>query len=278
MSQSIDQVFVTEYLSDLHVAYQQRGSILRKTVFLKPNVKGSHVKFPKVGKGKAVQKTRHGVIPAMGVGFSRVEAKMENWYAADYSDALDEMMNNIEDRQALANAGAYACGRKVDEIIISQLKLTTKSVGDGTTDLDKNLVQNAIMKFNTLGVPDDGQRYAVIGSVQWEQLMNIDAFAKADYVGDKYPWLQNTENKKWRNINWIHHTGLPLNGTARSCFLYHSSGVGLGEVQGIKAEMKWVTERDAWFPKHKMSLGAVLIDDEGVVEIKCKDNGTLPSA
>ncbi|MBI9078305.1 MAG: hypothetical protein JEY79_01035 [Pseudodesulfovibrio sp.] len=275
MSQSIDQVFVTEYLSDLHVAYQQTGSILRKTVFLKPNIKGSHAKFPKVGKGKAVQKTRHGIIPAMNVGFSQVEAKMEDWFAADYSDALDEMMNNIEDRQALANAGAYACGRKVDELIISQLKQTTKAVGDGTTILNKSLVQNSILKFNALGVPDDGRRHALLGSVQWEELMNIDAFAKADYVGDKKPWLQNTEAKQWRNITWIHHTALPITGTVRSCFLYHTSGVGLGEVQGIKAEMEWITERDAWFPKHKMSLGGVLIDDEGVLEIKCKDTGEL---
>ena len=33
-------------------------------------------------------------------------------------------------------------------------------------------------------MPDDGQRYAVVGWKQWSELLDIEEFANADYVGD----------------------------------------------------------------------------------------------
>ncbi|BCS87334.1 phage capsid protein [Pseudodesulfovibrio sediminis] len=277
MSDSIDQVFVTEYSSDLKHAYQQGASLLRKTVFLKTGVKASTVKFPKIGKGKAVQKTRHGIIPAMNVEHSRVSATMENWYAPDWVDDFDQMMTNIDDRAALSEAGAGACGRKVDELIFNQMTLTDNIVDLGTTDFGLVHVQNALIKLNTKTVPNT-ERYAALGSIQWEQLMGIEAFANADYVGDKKPWLQNTEAKTWRGVTWIHHTELPITDTVRECFMWHKRAVGLGEVSDIVLKTKYEEERDSWFVNNKMSLGGVLIDPEGVVKIQCKDTGSLPAA
>jgi hypothetical protein len=277
MSDSIDQVFVTEYSSDLKHAYQQGASLLRKTVFLKTGVRASTVKFPKVGKGKAVQKTRHGIIPAMNVAHSRVTATMENWYAPDWLDDFDEMMTNIDDRAALSKAGASACGRKVDELILAQMGLTDNTVALGTLDFGLRHIQSGLIKLNDASVPNE-DRYAALGSIQWEQLMTIEAFANADYVGDKKPWLQNTEAKQWRGVTWIHHTGLPLSGTVRDCFMWHKPAIGLGEVSDIVLKTKYEEERDSWFVNNKMSLGGVLIDSEGVVKIQCKDTGALPAA
>ncbi|XXJ19855.1 phage capsid protein [Desulfovibrio caledoniensis] len=274
MSDTISNVFVTEYSADLKHAYQQGAALLRKTVFLKTGVKGDTVKFPKIGKGKAVQKTRHGIIPAMNVEHTRVTAAMENWYAPDWVDDFDLMMTNIDDRTALAEAGAAACGRKVDELVLNQMALTDNIVGDGTTAFGLSLVQNGLIRLNDKTVPNV-DRFAAVGSVQWEELMGIDAFAKAEYVGDKKPWLQNTEAKTWRGMTWIHHTGLPLSGTVRSCFMWHKRAVGLGEVSDIVLKTKYEEERDSWFVNNKMSLGGVLIDSEGVVKIQCLDNGGL---
>lgn len=274
MSDTISNVFVTEYSSDLKHAYQRGASLLRKTVFLKTGVRADTVKFPKIGKGKAVQKTRHGIIPAMNVEHTRVTATMENWYAPDWVDDFDLMMTNIDDRAALAKAGASACGRKVDELILAQMGQTDTVVDMGTVAFGLSHVQNGLIALNAGDVPNE-DRYCAIGSVQWEQLMLIDAFAKADYVGDKKPWLQNTEAKTWRGMTWIHHTGLPISGTVRDCFMWHKPAIGLGEVSDIVLKTKYEEERDSWFVNNKMSLGGVLIDSEGVVKIQCLDEGTL---
>ena len=36
-------------------------------------------------------------------------------------------------------------------------------------------------------VPDDGNRYAIVGWKQWSELLNITEFANADYVGKQFP-------------------------------------------------------------------------------------------
>ena len=55
MSLSIDQAFIKQFESDVHVAFQRMGSKLQGTLRVKPNVQGSQTRFQKVGKGTAVQ-------------------------------------------------------------------------------------------------------------------------------------------------------------------------------------------------------------------------------
>ena len=38
--------------------------------------------------------------------------------------------------------------------------------------------------FNTNDVPDDNQRYWVIGPKQWSDLLGLDQFSRAEYVGE----------------------------------------------------------------------------------------------
>ena len=58
-------------------------------------------------------------------------------------------------------------------------------------------------------VPDDGQRFAVVGWKQWSDLLNIEEFANADYVGDDdLPW-KGTQAKRWLGSLWLPHSGLP---------------------------------------------------------------------
>ena len=55
----------------------------------------------------------------------------------------------------------------------------------------------ALEALGAAGVPDDGQRCAVIGWKQWSQLLDIAEFKSAEYVGDdELPW-QGTQIKKW---------------------------------------------------------------------------------
>ena len=72
------------------------------------------------------------MVPIMNVDHSTVEAQLVDFYAGDWIDRLDELKTNIDERQVLANAGAFALGRKTDELIIQALSTATQSVGDGT--------------------------------------------------------------------------------------------------------------------------------------------------
>lgn len=171
MSTSIDQAFVKQFEEEVHQAYQRMGSKLRNTVRVKNGVKGSSTVFQKVGKGAASTKARHGMVPVMNIDHTAVECQLQDFYAGDWVDQLDELKVNIDERQVLVNAGAFALGRKTDELIIKGLGTTPNAAGSDTDGMTKAKVLEAFEMLGEKDVPDDGQRYAVIGWKQWSELL-----------------------------------------------------------------------------------------------------------
>lgn len=267
MSTSINQSFTKAFEAEVHTAYQRTGSKLRNTVRFKNNVKGSSTTFQKVGKGTANTKTRNGLVPVMSIDHSPVECTLTDYYAGDWLDSLDEMKIGYDERSVIVNAGAYALGRKTDDLIINALKTATNTVGDGTAGLSKSLILQAFASLNEKDVPDDGQRFGLVGANEWNALLNLAEFSDSDYVGDEFPWLKGTESRKWLGIVWIMHTGLPLADGVRNCFIYHKTAIGHACGQDVVTDISWHGDYAAYFINNMMSQGACLIDNNGVVKI-----------
>ncbi len=135
MSTSIDQAFIKQFEREVHESYQRQGSKLRNTVRTIGEVNGSTAVFQKVGKGTASTKSTHGMVPVMNLSHSAVECTLQDYYAGDWVDRLQELKVNIDERQVIANAGAYALGRKTDELIITALAGVSgvQEVAEGNT-------------------------------------------------------------------------------------------------------------------------------------------------
>lgn len=273
MSTQVSQAFIKQFESDVHLGYQQNGSKLKNTVRYKNNVQGSSTVFQKVGKGVASGKARHGLVPVMSLDHTPVECELQDYYAGDWVDALDELKISIDERRVIANSGAYALGRKTDELIIEALNKASSDndIGAYTSVMSKASLLAAFAKLNSNDVPDDGQRFGLVGPLQWNALLNIAEFSNSDYAGDNMPFLKGTESRKWLGINWIMHTGLPLSGTNRDCFIFHKTAVGHASGQDVKTDITWHGDHAAHFVNNMMSQGACLIDESGVVRIKCKE-------
>lgn len=272
MSVSVDNIFIKQFEADVHLAYQQIGTKLRSTVRSKTGVVGASTTFQKVGRGMASTKSRHGIVPVMNLDHEPVECVLQDYYAGDWVDALDELKTNVDERQVVASAGAYALGRKTDELIVDAMSDATTSVGDYSTGLTKDLILSALQVLNENDVPDDGRRFAVVGVHQWNELLSIEEFISADYVGDSLPLISGGASKKWLGITWVLYNDLPSATTAqRDCFMYHATSIGHASGQDVKTDITWHGERAAHFISNSMSQGAVLIDDAGIVRIKCKD-------
>ena len=76
----------------------------------KSDIQAARPPFQKVGKGTATTKARHGQVPVMNIDHEPVECTLADFYAGDWVDKLDELKVNIDERQVIANAGAYALG------------------------------------------------------------------------------------------------------------------------------------------------------------------------
>lgn len=266
----ISVAFVKQYESEVHIAYQQTGTILRNTVRLKNNVRGSSTIFQKVGKGTATTKVRHEQITPMNLAHSNVEVTLKDYYAGDWCDALDEIKTNIDERKVIAQSGAYALGRVTDNLIIEALGKTKTIVGDGSKAMDLDLALEIFAKANTNELPDDRNRFAIVSPLVWNQLLKIDQFAKSDYVND-LPFLKGTSSRNWMGINWIMHNALPVSGTKRSCFLYHKTAIGHAIGQDVKSDITWHGDYASHFINNMMSQGAGLIDETGVIKFDVEE-------
>lgn len=275
MSVDLNESFVKQYEADVHAAFQRTGSKLRSTVRFKNDVKGASTTFQKIGKGVATVKARHGLVPVMNLDHTPIECTLYDYYAGDWLDTLDELKLGHDERDVIVSAGAYALGRKTDELIINALATTTTTVGNGTAGLGKALILEAYAKLNENDVPDDGQRYCVVGVNEWNHLLNLSEFSNSEYVGDAHPWLKGTEARNWLGVNWIMHTGLPLSSGVRSCFMYHKNAIGHACGQDVKSDISWHGDHAAYFINNMMSQGTALIDADGVVKISIDADATI---
>jgi hypothetical protein len=268
---TIDQAFIKQYGAEVHEAYQRQGSKLRGLVRTKNGVRGASTTFPLFGRGKASTKPRHGEIVPMNPTHGNVEAFLQDWYAGEWVDKLDELKTNIDERKHLVNAGVYALGRRTDELITDALDTapTSQNSGTGSDGLTRSKVLTAFEMLNTKDVPDDGRRFAVVGARQWNELLTIPEFSDADYVGDQVlPWKSGaTQVKPWLGMWWMMFTGLPLAGGVRDTFMFHGDAVGHAIGADVTTDITWHGDRAAHFVNSMMSQGAVLIDAEGVVRM-----------
>jgi hypothetical protein len=271
MATTIDQAFVKQFETEVHEAFQRQGSKLRNTVRVINNVNGSEAIFQKVGKGTASTKATHGMVPVMNLDHSNVAATLQDYYAGDWVDKLDEMKLNIDERQVIANAGANALGRKADELIINKLAGVSagQQIDNDSTGMTLDKVLTALQMLGDADVPDDGERYAVVGWKQWADLLQIAEFASAEYVGsDQLPYQATMQAKRWLGTLWIPHSGLPIDGSdIRSCFWYHKTAIGHAVGAEVETDITWHGDRAAHFVNNMMSQGSALIDETGIVQI-----------
>ncbi len=296
MATQITNSFITQYESEVHHIFQKRGAILGNTIRRVDGVVGSSAVFQKIGKGTATTKARHGVITPMNQTHTALTATLVDFYAGDWVDKLDEAKININERMALAQGGAWALGRKVDNQLFTVMTDTISTVrtfdntGTGFAEVRNSLLQLA-QDLDSADVPNDGQRYGALTPHGWAQSMTVPEFSSADFVGaDGLPFTQGAPVHKfvdWLNIKWTVHSGCINVGTSTAeQFVWHKTAIGYatgahsGNVaanQAVSADITWHGERSAHFVNHAMSGGAVLIDDTGVIQSTIDDTQSLPT-
>jgi hypothetical protein len=276
MATSINNAFITQFEAEVHMAYQRMGSKLKNLVRTVNGVNGNTVKFQKVAKGSANTKARHAEVVAMDLSHSNVSATLTDYYAADYVDKLDELKVNIDERQVVAQSAAYALGRKTDSVLTGIMdgatQLANNSSGTGT-GMNLGKAQAMMELFNTNDVPDDQQRFWVVGPKQWSDLINLDQFSRVEYVGEgELPYAGGMTAKRWLGFLWFVHSGLETSGsTDRHTVAFHKSSLGLGVGSDVKTEVNYIPEKVSHLITSMLSIGGTLIDTDGIRVQKCAE-------
>tara|TARA_R110000737_G_scaffold65470_2_gene93222 strand:+ start:3433 stop:4248 length:816 start_codon:yes stop_codon:yes gene_type:complete len=266
MANTIDTAFIKQFESEVHLAYQRMGSKLMNTVRNVSNVAGSVVRFQKIGVGSASTKSRNGMITPMELAHTTVEATLADYYAAEYIDKLDELKTNIDERQAIATSSASALGRKTDELLYTAMDAGASStqLHDTSSAVEKADLLSAFETFGTADIPEDGGRFIAMNPKAFADLFLIEEFASSDYVGDQnLPYAGGMTMKNFLGFN-IFSTN-SVTGGKNMC--YHTSAVGLGIGTSVTTELNYVPEKVSHLATSMMSMGAVVIDDNGIYEL-----------
>lgn len=257
---------------------------------------GTSTTFQKIGKGTATTKARHGVITPMNQDHTAIKCTLSDFYAGDWVDKLDEAKVNHDERMAIAEGGAWALGRKVDDQIITVLDTTSESTVSWTVS-SSAATRNSLLEMTEAlddnDAPNDGQRYGLLTPRAWSDAMTVEEFASADYVsaeGQSYREGAAVAQqwKNWMGVMWKAHTGLPGKGTSTAkVFVYHKTAVGyatgahagnMATNEGVAADITWHGDRASHFVNHMMSGGACLIDSSGVIEGNLDDTAAIPTS
>jgi hypothetical protein len=262
----MDTAFIKQFESEVHIAYQRMGSKLRGTVRTAGNVAGNIVRFQKIGTGSASTKSRNGNITPMELTHTTVEATMTDHYAAEFIDKLDELKTNIDERQAVATSAAAALGRKTDELLYTAMDAGANStqIHDTGSALAKADLLSLFETFGTANIPEDGNRYLAMHPKGYADLFLINEFASSDFVGEQnLPFAGGMTMKEFLGFKIFSTAAI----TAGKNMAYHSSAVGLGVNADVSTEVNYVPEKASHLATSMMSMGAVVIDDNGVYEV-----------
>ena len=265
MANTIDQAFIKQFETEVHMAYQRMGSKLRNTI-RSTNVTGSTARFQKIGAGAASTKTRNGDVTTMELAHTNVEATMADYYAAEYIDKLDELKININERQAVAQSAAAALGRQTDALIVAAMDLgaNATAIADVTGALGKADLLTLFETFGTADIPEDGQRYLAMSPAGFADLFNINEFASSDFVGPQnLPFAGGMTMKEFLGFK-IFSTSAVAGGKN---FAYHTTAVGIGINSDVQTEVNYVPQKVAHLATSMMSMGSVAIDSNGIYEV-----------
>jgi hypothetical protein len=265
MANTIDQAFIKQFETEVHMAYQRMGSKLRNTI-RSTNVTGSTARFQKIGTGAASTKTRNGDVTTMELAHTNVEATMADYYAAEYIDKLDELKININERQAVAQSAAAALGRQTDALIVAAMDAgaNATAIADTSGALVKADLLTLFETFGTADIPEDGQRYLAMSPAGFADLFNINEFASSDFVGPQnLPFAGGMTMKEFLGFK-IFSTSAVAGGKN---FAYHTTAVGIGINSDVQTEVNYVPQKVAHLATSMMSMGSVAIDANGIYEV-----------
>lgn len=277
---TIDDAFIQKFNRDVHLEFQQRGSLFRSLVRTDAEVLAATLRFQKLGTITVGSKSRNGTINISNPAHTHVDVTMLDRYAAVLIDKLDLTKLNIPVREGYVENMTAGFARETDDQIIAAMTAgTTQFQGTFSGGITRNVALLSREQLDVQNVFSDGRCYCAVTPRQWSYLMTIDQFVREEYIGyDRLPWKQEGfQMKLWNRVYWFVSTRLPGTGTATArCYMWHKIAVGHGINAEVDITWDWENLMKGWSGAGSMSMNAVVIDAKGLVEIRIDDTVALP--
>jgi len=279
MAIGLSNAFIQLFDAEVKQAYQAKAQLVGATRQRK-GVEGSIVKFPKVGKGAATLRVPQTDVTPLNVNFSQVQATLEDWNAAEYSDIFMQQKVNFDERQELVQVLSNAIGRRQDQLIIDALTASStsltvaNSIGGANTNLNVDKLREAKKLMDKNNVPPQ-DRHMVIHANSLAGLLGDNEAISVDYNSIKALVSGEIDTYlgfKFHVLGDRTEGGLAVDGSLdRTIWAFHKDAVGYAEGIAPRTEINYVPEKTSFLVNTILSATAVAIDAEGIVQLTCRE-------
>lgn len=259
--------YQAQYRDEYIAAFEQRESLVRKTVTTEAQIKGQTCIFLVAGSNNATAVTRglNGLIPARADDLTQSTCTLVEWHDLVRRTGYNIFASQGDGRRIMRETSIGVLNRRIDQDIITELNTATQDTGAATI-ATLNMVTYATTILGNNSVPMDGNVFSLITPAFHAYLLQTKEFASADYVNNK-PFESGLTMFRWANVNFIVHPNLPGKGTnAEKCFMYHKSAIGHGMSTGdLMLDLDYDREQDYSWARATGYLGSKLLQNSGVV-------------
>lgn len=265
-----ESAFQIQYRQEFIAGFEQRDSLVRKTVTTEAVIKGNQATFLVADSGDAEAVTRglNGLIPARADNLSQLTATLLEWHDLVRRTRFNIYASQGDGRRIMQMTTQAVINRKSDQDIITELNTATQDTGAATTaSLSLAMYAKTILGNNE--VPFDGNISALITPAFEAYLMQTKEFASADYVNSKPFESNGLTSFRWAGVTWIVHPNLPGKGTnAEKCFMYHRAAIGHAlDSDSMDMAVDYDKEQDYSFARCTMFMGSKVLQNSGIVVI-----------
>lgn len=259
--------FQTQYRQEFIAGFEQRQSLVRKTVTTEAQVQGNSAVFLVADSGSANAVTRgvDGLIPARADSLTQNTATLAEWHDLVRRTGFNIYASQGDGRRIMQQTTMGVLNRKVDADIIAALETGTQDTGT-TATMSLDLVMYAVTILGNNAVQLDGNVSALITPAAHAYLMQTKEFANVDYINNK-PFDGNPMAYRWAGVNFIVHPNLTGKATtAEKCIVYHKDAIGHAcDLESIRTDADYDREQDYSWARASAFMGSKLLQNSGVV-------------
>jgi len=268
-----DTAFQTQYRQEFIAGFEQRETLVRKTVTTEAVIKGNSAVFQVADSGDATAVTRgvNGLIPARADNLNQLTATLAEWHDLVRKTSFNVFASQGDQRRIMQMTTMAVVNRKIDSDIIVALETGTQDTGAAATmSLDLAMYGKVILGNND--VPMDGNVFSLITPAAEAYLMQTKEFASADYISRAKPFESNggiMTAFRWAGVTWIVHPNLTGKGTnAEKCLMYHRNAIGHAlDKDQLQSPVGYDEEQDYSWARCTGFFGSKLLQNAGVVTL-----------
>jgi len=284
----VSTAFVKQFGSNIMMLAQQKGSRLRNSVLVKPDVVGEEAYIDQLGKTVAVKRTtRHMDTPIIDPDHKRRKVFLFDWISNTLLDNEDEIKMLIDPQSSYSLNAVWALSRSIDIEILTAALATAYTGKEGTTPVTFP-AGNIIAEGNTgltiakllatkelldgADVDEDEPRYIAVTSKQVSDLLGTTEVTSSDYNVVKALVKGEINTFMGFEFKRVSKAMLSVASDIRSCVAWARDGLGLAIALDVKSR---ITERaDKNYATQvfaSLGIGATRVDEDRVVQVDCDE-------